>query len=279
MCIRDSHIIDQHKEFFEALEYVFIALHDHNGRPWLSLMLGSPGFIDSPDNKTLNLNGRVIAQDVLGLQIGGDNSVGIVGLDFSARRRNRLNGHFNERSREDVLSIAVEHSFGNCPKYIQRRSFKESDDEQVEDEQLEHFTDFDDGDVKLIEHSDTLFIASAEEQGGKLDANHRGGKPGFVNVSGKELWFNDYPGNNFFQTFGNIHNYPCVGLMFIDFETGDLLLLNGEAHIEKQVEAQSPKFLPRRFCFTLERGLRVKRAFKGQWSSVEMSPFLKDDLI
>ena len=67
--------------------------------------------------------------------------------------------------------------------------------------------------------------------------------------------------------------------MFIDFDTGDLLLLNGEARIEKQVEAQSTKFLPRRFYFTLERGLRVKCAFKGQWSSVEMSPFLKDDLI
>ena len=144
----------------------------------------------------------------------------------------------------------------------------------------QYFDKFSNNDIKIITDADTLFIGSSEEQGGDLDASHRGGKPGFVHVdSDKQLWFNDYPGNNFFQTFGNIQRYPYVGLMFIDFDSGDLLLLSGQSHLEQLAhtnsnENKTPKFLPRRFYFTLEKGIRIQGAVKGSWSTVEMSPFL-----
>ena len=96
--IRD-HIVDQHKEFFESLSYVFVALHDNNGRPWLSLMQGKQGFANSPSRHTLNLTGKVIAQDVLGLQADKDNPIGIVGLELANRRRNRLNGRLNNQTK------------------------------------------------------------------------------------------------------------------------------------------------------------------------------------
>ena len=272
-------IIEQHKFFFEGLEYVFIALHDNDGRPWLSFMQGPPGFINSPDEKTLNLNGGVIAQDQLCLQTGENKPVGIVGLDLSTRRRNRLNGNFNSSKHGNALSIVVGDSFGNCPKYIQLRDFKVSADTIEAINPYEHFVNFGEHDINLIKGADTLLIASAEKENGNLDASHRGGKPGFVRVDdNKQLWFNDYPGNNFFQTFGNIHNYDYVGLMFIDFNSGDLLLLSGKARIENEGNSESPKFLPRRIYFTLDRGLRVKSAINGKWSSVEISPFLSDDL-
>lgn len=276
--IRNS-IIAQHKKFFEDLEYVFIALHDNNGRPWLSFMQGPAGFINSPDEKTLNLNGVVIAQDQLCLQIGENKRVGIVGLDLSTRRRNRLNGNFNNSKQGNVLSIAVDHSFGNCSKYIQSRNFKVNADNNQVGNPYEHFFQFDEPNINLIKDADTLLIASAEKEDGNLDASHRGGKPGFVRVdNNKQLSFNDYPGNNFFQTFGNIHNYPHIGLMFIDFNSGDLLLVCGKAHIENEGHSENRKFLPRRIYFTLDRGLRVKNAVNGKWSPAEISPFLSDDM-
>lgn len=281
--IRD-HIIEQHKVFFENLPYVFIALQDNNGQPWPSLVQGDPGFITSPDPKTLNINGSVVGLDELGLQIGHNKPIGIVGLDLSTRRRNRLNGNFKHSEETDLLSIEVKHSFGNCPKYIQLRSFLANSDYQKggykQNSKVETFEEFNHLDIDLITQADTLFIASSEKQGGNLDANHRGGKPGFVRVSNQtQLWFNDYPGNNFFQTFGNIHNYPIVGLMFLDFNSGDLLLLNGKAQLEKTGEAsEKDRFLPRRFHFTLDKGIRLKNAVHGSWSFKEISPFLGEDL-
>ena len=285
--IRD-HIIDQHKEFFEGLSYAFVALHDNDAKPWISLVQGPAGFINSPDQKTLNLTGDVIAGDALGLQTNEGEPIGVVGLDLSTRRRNRLNGNLNGGSKKDYLSISVEHSFGNCPKYIQARSFENSFEEQnLEDPQqsaVESFTEFDERDIALIKKSDTLFIASAEKPGGNLDASHRGGRPGFLHVENNtHFWFNDYPGNNYFQTFGNIQNHPYIGLMLIDFETGNLLLMSGEARLVKTKDNNGEPdkdlaFLARRCYFTLNKGLRVKRGIKGKWSDVELSPFLGDDL-
>ena len=281
--IRD-HIIEQHKEFFENLPYAFISLHDNEGRPWISLIQGDQGFINSPDPKTLNLNGNIVAKDALHLQTGPTDPVGLVGLDLSNRRRNRLNGNFKRTSIDDTLSIAVGHSFGNCPKYIQLRSLETAtgSHSRVDNQQNaeQYFDKLNENDIKIITDADTLFIGSSEEQGGDLDASHRGGKPGFVHVdSDQQLWFNDYPGNNFFQTFGNIQRYPYVGLMFIDFDSGDLLLLSGQSRLEQLAHTDSNEnkklnFLPRRFCFTLEKGIRIQRAIRGSWSTVEMSPFL-----
>lgn len=281
--IRD-HIIDQHKVFFENLPYVFIALQDHDGRPWLSLMQGAPGFIQSPNPKTLTIHANVLGLNELGLQISLNKPIGIVGLDLSTRRRNRLNGNFKYTEDTDLLSIEVKHSFGNCPKYIQLRRFETSFDflnsGNKQNSRAETFVEFNQLDIDLITQADTLFIASSEKQGGHLDANHRGGKPGFVRVSNQtQLWFNDYPGNNFFQTFGNIHNYPIVGLMFLDFNSGDLLLLSGKAELKK-IDKASPKdrFLPRRVHFALDKGIRLKNAVRGNWSLKEISPFLGEDL-
>lgn len=278
--IRD-HIIDQHKEFFENLPYVFVALQDADNRPWVSLMQGAVGFLNSPDDKTLNLNGQVIGADELNLQTGENKPIGLLGLDLSNRRRNRLNGNIKNSSRDNVLSVSVGHSFGNCPKYIQLRTFKATDStKQPLVNDADTFVKLNESDIRLIKRSDTLFIASAEKQGGNLDASHRGGKPGFVRVENEStLWFNDYPGNNLFQTFGNVHGYSAVGLMFLDFESGDLVLLSGKADVvtlDKPLEGD--KFLPRRFSFVLEKGVRLKNAVAGRWALEEMSPFLGDDL-
>ena len=67
--------------------------------------------------------------------------------------------------------------------------------------------------------------------------------------------------------------------MFIDFKSGDILLLSGQSRLEKisntkNLAEKKTNFIPRRFHFILEKGLRIKRAVEGQWSDVELSPFL-----
>jgi ferredoxin-NADP reductase len=71
-----------------------------------------------------------------------------------------------------------------------------------------------------------------------MDASHRGGDRGFVQVlSDVRLQFPDYAGNNHFNTIGNLFLDPRAGYLFIDFESGSLLQLTGTTSIDWSSEA------------------------------------------
>ncbi len=82
---------------------------------------------------------------------------------------------------------------------------------------------------RLIGGADTFFVASGAA--GAVDMSHRGGRPGFVRVDGETLTIPDFAGNRYFNTLGNFLVSPRAGLLFIDFERGDLLHLSGEVEI------------------------------------------------
>ena len=42
-----------HREFYAQLPFVVLAARDGRGRPWATLVGGSPGFLTSPDSRTL----------------------------------------------------------------------------------------------------------------------------------------------------------------------------------------------------------------------------------
>ncbi len=84
--------------------------------------------------------------------------------------------------------------------------------------------------MALIAAADTFFIATAvgAEAGAAagVDVSHRGGRPGFVQVNDhRTLTIPDYAGNHHFNTFGNLELNPRAGLLFVEFQRGDLLYL------------------------------------------------------
>jgi NAD(P)H-flavin reductase len=69
-----------------------------------------------------------------------------------------------------------------------------------------------------------------------MDTNHRGGPEGFVRLlsNTKEdctLVYPEYSGNRLYQTLGNLRTTPKAGLVFVDFDTGDVLYVTGTAEI------------------------------------------------
>jgi hypothetical protein len=79
------------------------------------------GFMSTPDDRTVHLDLSVAAPygfDKRLLREGAH--VGLLGLQHETRRRNRVNGHVTEVTGTSV-TMAVDQSFGNCPKYIQKR--------------------------------------------------------------------------------------------------------------------------------------------------------------
>jgi uncharacterized membrane protein YagU involved in acid resistance len=69
-----------------------------------------------------------------------------------------------------------------------------------------------------------------------VNVSHRSGLPGFVRCTDERgatvLTVPDYRGNFFFNTLGNIVQRPQVGLLFVNFERGSLLHLQGHAAID-----------------------------------------------
>lgn len=230
--IRD-HMPEQHRAFFAALPFLVIAAGDNEGRPWVSILEGPEGFASSPDPGILELDTSLAAGDPLADSLVPDRPVGLLGIELATRRRNRLNGRLTATT--GGYTVAVSQSFGNCPQYIRERKWH-----RVETDAARSRTSsrLDDAQAERIAAADTFFIGSGHREDGDgaangYDASHRGGPPGFVRVEdGGALSFPDYPGNNFFNTIGNLIDDARVGLLFIDFESGGMLHISGRARID-----------------------------------------------
>ncbi len=86
--------------------------------------------------------------------------------------------------------------------------------------------------ARFVETRDMFFISSTDADGFP-DCSYKGGDPGFVRViDERTLAFPVYDGNGMFLTLGNLSVQPRVGLLFIDFETGNRLRVNGDASLE-----------------------------------------------
>jgi predicted pyridoxine 5'-phosphate oxidase superfamily flavin-nucleotide-binding protein len=201
---------------------------DELGRPWASLLTGPDGFVEAVDDRLLHLAVAPPPEDPLALNLQARAELGVLVIDPRTRRRLRFNGRGLLTS--DGVFLLVEQVYGNCPKYIQRRLLigeRESGRGAVR-----RSTSLTAHARRFVEAADTFFIASWHPEGG-ADASHRGGRPGFVRVlDDRTLEFDDYPGNNMFNTLGNLAGHPRAGLLFVDFERGDLLQFTGRAQIQ-----------------------------------------------
>ena len=83
---------DQHREFFALLPYLFVATLDADGWPMASVLTGEPGFVQSPDPATLGIGALPAPDDPAAPTFVAGAEVGLLGLDFTTRRRNRANG-------------------------------------------------------------------------------------------------------------------------------------------------------------------------------------------
>lgn len=260
--IRD-HMPEQHREFFPLLPTLMLGGHGARGRVWASVLWGAPGFVQSPDPVTLRIGARLAREDPLRLHAGMQ--LGTLGLQFETRRRNRANGVITALD-EGGCTLNVTQSFGNCPKYIQAR------EAVLPPPQAPGQVHGGEGEMPaparaLIAAADTFFIASAVADG--ADVSHRGGRPGFVRVAADgALCWPDYQGNNFFNTVGNLLADARAGLLFIDFERGDLLQLSGRAAPEMR---QGQRMLR----FVAQEWLWRPAVMPLRWRLREVSPYLE----
>ena len=89
-----------------------------------------------------------------------------------------------------------------------------------------------DGDRAFIQDRDMFFLATADAEG-RPTCSYKGGEPGFVRVlDAHTLAFPNYDGNGMYLSTGNVLVNPAVGMLFIDFERGHRMRLEGTATID-----------------------------------------------
>jgi uncharacterized protein len=92
--------------------------------------------------------------------------------------------------------------------------------------------EFSEEDRAFIARQSFFFLATADADG-RPDCSYKGGAPGFVRVVAPDtLAFPSYDGNGMFKSLGNIRSNPAVGILFIDFEQGKRLRVNGRAAVD-----------------------------------------------
>lgn len=267
---------DQHREFFAQLPFIVAGAVDSAGDAWATLVPGQPGFVQSPSETRLDISAPLDPADPLTAAIEDGASIGLLGIELHTRRRNRMNGHVTD-AKAGQFSVTVEHSFGNCPQYIQLREFEYVRDiGKFSAESASEAPSLSAQDRDSIAQADTFFVTSyVDLEGGRqVDISHRGGKPGFVRV-GEDgvLTIPDYAGNLFFNTLGNFVSNPKAGIVFPDFETGDLLHLTGDAEvILDSPEIEAFEGAERLWTFTPRKVIRRPAALPLRWKFQEYSP-------
>lgn len=258
--------------FLHNQTMVVIGSSDEAGHLWASLLTGAPGFMQVLDPHTLQLDATSVLDDLLFENVRANSNVGLIAIEFASRQRMRLNGNAQVQS-DNTLLIQAQQVYSNCPKYTQARKLDMPMQAQPA-VVANRTTSLTDAQRALITQADTFFIATAHPQGG-TDASHRGGNPGFVTaIDENTLVWPDYAGNMMFNTLGNIAVNPHTGLLFLDFEQGNLLQLSGTAEIIwEETKIAQYTGAERLVTFRIEQVIEKEGVLPFKWQFESYSPY------
>ncbi|MEQ8422528.1 MAG: pyridoxamine 5'-phosphate oxidase family protein [Arenibacter algicola] len=275
--IKDT-IIKGAIKFIEKQSMVIVSSVDKSNQVWTSILVGEPGFAEVPDPNSLSINLDKVhsdQQDVFYKNIVNGNQIGTLFIELATRRRFRINGTIALEG--DKINITILEAYPNCPKYIQQRSIQQPDAHRKV-EVKKKFGDSLGKDIQnWISSSDTLFVGSISNEG-RLDASHRGGKKGFVEVlDDSTLKVPDYQGNSLFNTIGNVAQNNKSGMLFIDFENKRTLQLTGKAEVlfnqNSLVDMEKTGGTGRFWTFTVSEWIITESQHDAHWEFIANSPF------
>jgi predicted pyridoxine 5'-phosphate oxidase superfamily flavin-nucleotide-binding protein len=243
--------------FLANATFAALTARDRAGRLWTSPLVGQPGFLTAASPTSLTISSAPNAEDPLH-ELPGGQPVGLIVMDFAARRRLRINGTLTVAA-DGGLAIDVVQAYGNCPQYIHPRKLERGAHVHDASTLIRHGATLEPQDIAQVQSTDTFFLGTTHPEYGN-DASHRGGPAGFVRADTRTVWWPDFPGNNMFNSLGNISVDPTAALLFIDFDSGRTLQLSGRAalHWADSDEARGVEFDVDDVVVTTVPGLAAK---------------------
>jgi predicted pyridoxine 5'-phosphate oxidase superfamily flavin-nucleotide-binding protein len=254
-------------KFVDKQPFVVMGSVGEQQNLWASILVGHHGFmtaasqgVDVDLSQTLRIDDDPLWQNLV-----NDPRIGMLVIDLQSRARLRINGRVVFPT-SDLLHVDVQQSYPNCPQYIQRRIYRPSTDPDNNPRPVRHDgAELNHDGQQWIAGADTLFVASEHPSGG-VDASHRGGNPGFIQVvDPTRLRIPDYAGNGMFNTLGNFAVNPRAGLIIPDFENGRTLQLTGRADILWDVDDPENETggTGRYWDFRIDRWVQIENSLPG----------------
>lgn len=264
---------DQHRNFYPRLPFAVLGAVDAERNAWATLRAGIPGFLTSNEPSSLHVVTPREPSDPAEGGLNDGDAIALLGIELHTRRRNRLNGTVRRNSNaDDSFDIVVGQSYGNCPQYIQLRDYEWSREPKTPSAVApQALPRLDTRAREMITTADTFFVASYVDLDSgprQVDVSHRGGRPGFVHLDADDtLTIPDFAGNQFFNTLGNFMVNPRAGLVFVDFDRGDLLQLTGTAQVVlDDPEIATFRGAERLWRFTPQRSVYRADALPLRWT-------------
>ncbi|SDG61214.1 hypothetical protein SAMN04487996_120134 [Dyadobacter soli] len=221
-------------KFVDKQPFLIAASLDEQHDIWVSVLAGKPGFVraDSPGLVRIETDQLVSARDdIFWPNLAQHPAIGLLFIEPSSRRRLRVNGLVTREADRSGLNVHVQEAFPLCPRYIQRREVELTAPAEHAHSAAETGTHLTDELKEWVRGADTFFVGSAHDPD-HIDASHRGGNPGFVQIlDDQTLLIPDFNGNSMFNTLGNLSVNPKAGLLFVNFETGESLQFTGHADL------------------------------------------------
>jgi uncharacterized protein len=216
-------------QFLTTQRFAALTGRDREGLLWISALSAQRVFAVGASDSL-----RILAPpregDPLHRMPSGQ-QVGLIAIDFATRRRLRVNGTLVDGD-STGMTVQIDQAYGNCPKYIHRHDVNVGAIAASASAEPRRTTSLTAADEAMIAASETFFLGTTHPTRGS-DASHRGGPAGFVRVdSPGRLWWPDYPGNNMFNSFGNLAIDNEAALLFVDFVTGATLQVSGTAEVQ-----------------------------------------------
>ncbi len=264
--------------FIEKQPMAIVSSVSPAGQVWISLLIGDFGFTMVPHPNALVFDQSMIRSDpgdIFYRNIGQNPQIGSLFIELSTRRRYRINGISSRNGTR--IEVSIQEAYPNCPKYIQRRVISFSEHFKATHAHITEGKQLGKPEKDWIGNADTVFVGSRSEEG-NMDASHRGGNPGFVEIlEDDSLKIPDYPGNSMYNTFGNIIENPHAGLLFVDFALGQTLQLTGQAHLlfdqYAENDLQKTAGTGRYWSFKTTRWIRTASHHRVAWEFLDYSPF------
>lgn len=249
-------------EFLAAQVQVMTSYVDGAGQVWASLLSGQPGFTSAVSDRQVEIAADPLPGDPLNDLVDGDR-LGVLGVEPETRRRMRANGRARRRTGGGFV-VDVDQVVSNCKRYISKRQHHRAPGMGAP-ARGDLQTSLSASQQAWIRGTDTFFIATADSEG--ADISHRGGNPGFVDVSDtRHLSWPDYAGNSMFLTLGHLRQNPHAGLLVIDWEQGSTLQLTGTTSVDFRPAAQHTVH------FEIHAVSEVANATDLRWELQERSP-------
>lgn len=225
--------------FVTGATFTALTARDRTGRLWTSPLAGAPGFLTVGSPTSLLVGVAPHPHDPLH-ELPAGQPVGLVVMDFAARRRLRINGTLSAAD-GGGLAIDVVQAYGNCPQYIHPRRPAPAAERDEGARLIYRGETLRAENVDQVQSSDTFFLGTTHPEYGN-DTSHRGGPAGFVRADPHALSWPDFPGNNMFNSLGNLAVDPSAALLFVDFATGNALQLSGAAAVQWLDDQRSVRF-------------------------------------